>query len=76
MHHCLEVTEILVNIFEHCADDWRCKLLPLALTCKYFLEPSLNALWGGRRSVVELLKTFPSDAWRQSGDPPRTVSFD
>ena len=77
MHHCLEITEILVKICEHCENDLPAgrTLLSFALACKYFLEPSLDILWRDQKNLIKLVKTFPADAWHQSRPPPGIVSF-
>ena len=66
MHHCLKITEILVNICEHCADNLPAghTLLSVAIACKYFLEPSLDILWRDQKHLINLVKTFPADAWQ------------
>jgi hypothetical protein len=76
MHRSLQITEILDNIFESYNDDTQGKstLLNLALVCKIFHEPALDALWIFQRSFVTLLKTFPEDLWEEMGIPSAMVS--
>ncbi|KAI0359303.1 hypothetical protein OH77DRAFT_1447365 [Trametes cingulata] len=38
----------------------------LARTCRDFLEPSLNALWRHQRTLVPLIRTLPSNAYKET----------
>lgn len=69
MHVCLQIEEILNNIFKTYTDnkDGKTTLLHLALVCKTFHEPALDALWVFQRSLLPLLKTFPADVWEETG---------
>jgi hypothetical protein len=76
MHRSLQITEILNNIFESYNGDAQSKstLLNLALVCKTFHEPALDALWIFQRSFLTLLKTFPEDLWEETVKPTIPVS--
>jgi hypothetical protein len=75
MHDCLQITEILANIFDSYDDDKRSRntLLHLALVCKIFHEPALDALWRFQWSLLTLVKTFPRDLWDETVDPETLV---
>jgi hypothetical protein len=75
MHFCLQITEVLTNIFDSYSDDKLDKqtLLHLALVCKIFYEPALDALWKFQKSFYTLVKTFPSDLWEETGRPATLV---
>ena len=78
MHNCLQISEILKNIFSninfpihrHTYD-----LYAAALVSKAFLDPALDLLWESHGSFLRLVKTFPVEAWNETGDPPTFVSF-
>lgn len=78
MHRCLEVAEILATIIDyvkvlpHIAPfdggytpftEGNHHLLQLAVTCRAFSEPALNALWRTQKSLLPLIETLPEDAW-------------
>lgn len=78
MHRCLEVAEILatvmdyVEVLPHIAPsdggytpftEGKHHLLQLAVTCRTFSEPALNALWRTQKSLLPLIETLPEDAW-------------
>jgi len=68
MHLCLQITEILTLILDS-YDDYRPDkntLLQLALVCKAFHEPALDALWKFQKSFLILVKTFPRDLWEET----------
>ena len=71
MHLCLQISEILDNIFGSYNGNKQGKstLLHLALVCKIFHEPALDALWKFQRSFWTLLKTFPRDSWEFMEEP-------
>lgn len=77
MHHCLQITEILINIFEsyNGCDRNQSKhtLLQLALVCKMFHEPALDVLWKFQSSFSTLVKTLPPDLWEEIGEPTKLV---
>ncbi|EIW79847.1 hypothetical protein CONPUDRAFT_74179 [Coniophora puteana RWD-64-598 SS2] len=64
MHHCLRVTELLSEICEqaHEPND-PSDLLALALTCKAFRDPALDALYYEIRSLADLFMCLPRDLW-------------
>jgi hypothetical protein len=51
MHICLQIAEILTNIFETYNGD----------------KEALDALWVFQRSFLPLLKTFPADVLEETG---------
>jgi hypothetical protein len=52
-------------------------LLALALTSKSFFEPALDSLWKFQGSFVPILKTLPSDSWKdEGGHSPKLVSYE
>jgi hypothetical protein len=59
MHRCLEIQELLDNIFEH--TDTPKTLLNSALTCRQFSETALPALWGSHGGFKHVLNLLPSD---------------
>jgi hypothetical protein len=71
MHLCLQITEILTNIFASYDDDKESikTLYFLALVCKIFHEPARDALWRFQRSFVTLVKMFPEGVWVEREDP-------
>ena len=60
-HPCLNIQEILTNIFEHVPE--RATLAALARTCKTFSDPALDSLWYSQSSVIPLIKCLPSDVY-------------
>ena len=75
MHHCLHITEILINIFDLYDEQSKHTLLQLALVCKLFHEPALDALWRFQSSFLVLVKTFPRDLWEETGEPATLVRY-
>jgi hypothetical protein len=81
-HRCLRLPEILTNICQyiyHSPDPLLTRngdILSFALVCTNFLEPSLDVLWESHGSFARLIKTFPVDAWHETGVPPTLVSRD
>jgi len=70
-HHCLEITEILHNIFNS-FDIYaaRRNFLGFALVSKAFHEPAPDPLWKFQMSLLALVKTFPADVqWKEEGNP-------
>ncbi|KAF5361643.1 hypothetical protein D9758_007301 [Tetrapyrgos nigripes] len=66
MHHCLQVVEILQNIFKFLRADHDAQLgtlANLALTCRTFQEPALDALWWSISSLDPLRRLMPDDLW-------------
>ncbi|KIM73273.1 hypothetical protein PILCRDRAFT_15370 [Piloderma croceum F 1598] len=70
MHPCLQITEILSEIFASYDEDKENirTLYSLALVCKMFHEPARDALWRFQRSFVTLVKMFPADVWVETED--------
>lgn len=55
MHRCLAIPELLIAIVGHAHGG---QLLNIALTCRMFTDPALDALWsnlGDIRRIIELL---------------------
>ena len=40
-------------------------LAALAVTCKAFMEPTLNVLWKSQRGLGPLVRTLPTDLWEE-----------
>jgi hypothetical protein len=62
MHHCLRITEILLEIFEFVfiiSETGRPDLARLARTCRSFSEPALDVLWRDQSSLLPLVMCFP-----------------
>ena len=76
MHPCIQITEILANIFaSYDGDKESIKTLYfLTLVCKMFHEPAHDALWRFQRSFTTLMKMFPKDVWVEREDPMVEVS--
>jgi hypothetical protein len=76
MHPCLQVLEILTNIFESREDHnpYKRILKPyvLALVCKTFSEVALDMLWRWQGDIRPLLKCFPQDLWEESKGTSKT----
>jgi hypothetical protein len=80
MHQGLSIAEIFANICEYVNQPVghagsRRTVFALALTCKSFLEPSLDVLWRSQHSLAYLVKTLPADAWQQTCSPRKIVSL-
>ena len=80
MHHALLTAEILSNILEFVnlqlpeTDpfhgysqfyDHNPTIVALAVSCRTFLEPTLNILWRSQLNLGPLLRTLPKDAWQE-----------
>ncbi|KAF9652908.1 hypothetical protein BDM02DRAFT_3183250 [Thelephora ganbajun] len=68
MHHVFQIDELVKeitrhmfvwNIPQHFVLDW-------ALTCKTISDPALDVLWETQDSLINLLKTLPSDVWEMN----------
>jgi F-box-like len=72
-HRCLEIEEILCNVFKTIESSN--SLAALARTCKSFTNPALDLLWYRLWSLEPLLKTLPSTAFviRAEGKPETWV---
>ncbi|KAF8064285.1 hypothetical protein FPV67DRAFT_212879 [Lyophyllum atratum] len=67
MHQCLAIPEILAAVFQHFRDmedreEGSAILARLAVTCKSFKEPALDALWYRLPSFHRLIGCLPPDA--------------
>ena len=78
MHHCLQIAEILTNVFSLYDGDKESitikSLYSLTLVCKIFHEPARDALWRFQRSFVTLVKTFSEDLWDETEEPVHVVA--
>ncbi|KAG6919157.1 hypothetical protein DXG01_008964 [Tephrocybe rancida] len=70
MHHCLQIQEILHNIFSSLSLDPKGSIWPLpgsgalfslALTCRAFSGLALDELWHFQPSILYLLRCLPDD---------------
>ncbi|KAF8961417.1 hypothetical protein BDZ97DRAFT_1211068 [Flammula alnicola] len=89
MHHCLQIPEILVSIFELVLNDtWNRKpvldrqsVLALVKTCRTFNGPALQLLWRNLYTPVPLLLTMTEDLLEVEKEDensyftPRTLTF-
>jgi len=68
MHACLNVDEIVRLVaLELVAFGGEATAACLACCCKSFEDPALDALWAKQRSLYPLLKSLPSDVWKEGG---------
>ena len=66
MHPCLKVDEILRQFArELVLSGGKATAVSLACCCKGFEDPALNALWESQDRLFPLLKTLPTDAWKE-----------
>ncbi|TRM62759.1 hypothetical protein BD626DRAFT_54017 [Schizophyllum amplum] len=66
MHVALKTPEILSIICNCLLQNKVAGFSKLALTCRWFLEPALNALWSDLPGLAPLLKCLPDDAWKET----------
>lgn len=69
MHVALKIAEVVSIICDHIAGlgthaYQHRGLVNFALTCRFFLEPSLNALWETLPSLFPLFYCLPRDVFR------------
>lgn len=65
MHHIFQIDELVKEITRHMF-VWHTSqrfMLDWALTCKTISDPALDVLWETQDSLINLLKTLPSDVW-------------
>ena len=65
MHHIFQIDELVKEITRHMF-VWHTPqrfVLEWALTCKAISDPALDVLWETQDSLINLLKTLPSDIW-------------
>ena len=79
MHACLNVDEI-VRLIVHklVASSGRRSAVSLACCSKSFEDPVLDALWATQDELLPLLKSLPSDVWKEGGysvSAPTTCLF-
>lgn len=68
MHDIFRIDELVREITRHMF-GWHIPqrfVLNWALTCKAFSDPVLDVLWETQDSLVNLLKTLPSDVWEMN----------
>ena len=68
MHHVFQIDELIREITRHMIvwDIPQRFVLDWALTCKSISDPTLDVLWETQDSLVNLLKTLPSDVWEMN----------
>jgi hypothetical protein len=62
---CLNVPELLGSILASLDKPTQASM---ALCCRAFLTPAVEALWDELNSLVPLIKTFPNDVWTDEDD--------
>jgi len=68
MHACLNVDEIVRFItHELVASSGKGSAVCLACCRKSFEDPVLDALWATQGKLLTLLKSLPSDVWKEGG---------
>lgn len=73
MHRCLLVAEIFCLITDFSTAGFlpeKKDVYRLALTCKAFSEPALDALWREISGMMDLIHLLPADLWHSGEDPP------
>ena len=73
MHQVLETPELARLIIR--SGRTRATTLALALTCRAFLEPSMDILWEVLMSLAPLVRCLPSDLWTTDDDGTIMVSW-
>jgi len=65
MHHIFQIDELVREITRHTFVRYISQrfVLDWALTCKTVSDPALDVLWETQDSLINLLKTLPSDIW-------------
>lgn len=75
MHRCLLVAEIFSHITYFSTADTRggsygkTEVYRLALTCRAFSEPALDAVWREIDSLINLIHLLPDDLWHGAENP-------
>jgi hypothetical protein len=76
MHSCLLIAEIFSRITFFSTNDGpyegrlgKDEVYNLALTCKAFSEPALDAIWRDIYGLMDLVNLLPADLWRGSDAP-------
>ena len=65
MHHIFLIDELVKEVTRHLF-VWNAPqrfMLDWALTCSTISDPALDVLWETQDSLINLLKTLPSDVW-------------
>lgn len=64
MHKIFQIDEVVKEITRHMSEWYTQRfILYLALSCKTISDPALDVLWETQCTLIDLLKTFPSDVW-------------
>jgi hypothetical protein len=66
-HRCFSIAELTSRIVNIENSLFPSDLLPMALTCKAFLEPALNSMWRTMETMTPLLRLFPRNAVEWNG---------
>lgn len=83
MHRCLYVREIVERIVNDILESnyaWRYETLAdLAVVCKAFYEPSMNAFWRDLDGLGPLVRCLPEHTWQMVHgtvvSPFRSIQF-
>ena len=68
MHYIFQIDELVREVTRHMF-TWHLPqrfVLDWALTCKTISDPALDVLWETQDSLINLLKTLPSDIWEMN----------
>lgn len=65
MHRCLNISELLIQIFDYCALDDLKSVAVLARSCRAFQDSALEVLWRELEDISPLIRMLPSHLWRQ-----------
>jgi hypothetical protein len=68
MHRIFQIDELIREITKQMFTWYSPQRIVLgwALTCKAISDPALDVLWETQDSLVNLLKTLPSDIWEMN----------
>ena len=59
---CLQISEILTHVLGHDAADLS-TLAAMAISCKSFHEPAMDALWHSIPDITVIVKCLPAHFW-------------
>jgi hypothetical protein len=76
MHHCLEIPEILLQIFESTTSGSHdmSTLASLARSCRSFFEIAVDLMWAWR-DLYHLVMLMPEDLWEPTSTDVEVQSF-
>ena len=75
MHPCLCIDEIVRLIAQELVKTGtEADVAALALCCKSFEDPALDALWETQYGLIPLFKILPTDIWGPGGYDVRVAS--